>query len=322
MNEPAPDYDWIIDAQTREFIRQTQEIMGPDGSAGSVEARRAAYDAVCRHFNAGRPEGVETEDLEISGPHGEIPLRRYSPPARDGAALVLYFHGGGFVVGGLESHDDVCAELCARTGFEVVSVDYRMAPEFQFPAHFDDAFAAWDWAASQEATGAGRRLLVAGDSAGATLAAAVCHAARGRAHAPSGQVLIYPSLGGDPTRGSYALHADAPMLSRADRAFYHSQRDMSLIPERDPRAYPLRDDDFAGLPITLCVNAQCDPLADDGKAYRDRILAAGGQALSVEEPGLVHGFLRARRISDQAAEAFGRIAAGLSAMGRGARPEI
>ncbi len=313
---PAPDYAWLIDEEVWAFIRKTKSF-APPGPV-TLASRRAAYDAAARHFNAGRPQGVETEDFAIPGPGGDIPLRRYLPPKGEGAALILYFHGGGFVVGGLESHDDVCAELCARTGHVVVAVDYRLAPEHQHPAHFEDAFAAWDWAAGREALGVGRPILLCGDSAGATLAAAVAHAARGGAHAPGGQVLIYPSLGG--SGESYRLNSEAPMLAKAEREFYQSQRE--AIPQDDPRAFPLRDTDFAGLPVTVCINAQCDPLADDGKDYRDRILAAGGRAISVEEPGLVHGFLRARHVSSRAGAAFDRIVESLRTLGHGERPAL
>ncbi|SDX03477.1 acetyl esterase [Albimonas donghaensis] len=316
----GPDYDWVIAPDTRAFIRESRELTATGPGPVTAAIRRAAYNRACVHFHAGHPPGVTTEDFAIDGPHGPIPCRRYLPPGGPGAALIIYYHGGGFVVGGLDSHDDVCAEMCVGAGCELVSVDYRMAPEFQHPAYFDDAFAAWAWAA--ETGAAGRPIVLSGDSAGGTLAAAVTQAARGKAGAPAGQVLIYPSLGGDPTRGSYALNADAPMLSKADRDFYASQRDFSLVPEDDPRAYPLRDTDFSGLPMTVCINAQCDPLADDGKDYRDAILAAGGRAISIEEPGLVHGFLRARHRSVGARAAFGRIVESLRALCAGEPPAL
>lgn len=316
----GPDYDWIIDADTWGWIRKQRELTDTGPGPVTAETRRAAFERAGRHFHPGRPEGVTTQDFSIDGPRGPIACRRYLPASGQGAALIVYYHGGGFVVGGLDSHDDACAGMCAGTGYELVAVDYRMAPEFQHPAFFDDAFAAWKWAAETEAKGAGRPIVLSGDSAGGTLAAAVSHAARGAAGAPVGQVLIYPSLGGDATRGSYALNAEAPTLNRADRAFYHSQRDFSLVPENDPRAYPLRDTDFSGLPMTVCINAQCDPLADDGKDYRDAILKAGGRAISVEEPGLVHGFLRGRHLSARAGAAFGRIVESLRALGAGERP--
>lgn len=139
--------------------------------------------------------------------------------------------------------------------------------------------------------------MLCGESAGGNLAAAVAHARRRRVGAPAGQLLIYPSLGGDLTMRSYEEHADAPMLSTRDVPFY---RDVRFGPggyRADAATAPLADTEFAGLPPTVIVTAQCDPLSSDGEAYRDRILAAGGRAVWREEAGLVHSFLRGRRSS-------------------------
>ena len=138
----APDYDWILEADTRAFVETSLRNSKVEGEP-TAASRRAAYDANCRFWHNGRPEGVAVENLSCEGPRGPIPLRRYVPASGPGAAFVLYLHGGGFVVGGLDSHDDICAEIAHRTGYETVSVDYRMAPEFQHPAFFEDAFAAW-----------------------------------------------------------------------------------------------------------------------------------------------------------------------------------
>jgi acetyl esterase len=158
----------------------------------------------------------------------------------------------------------------------------------------------------------GRPVILAGDSAGANLAAAVAHALRGGL---VGLVLIYPGLGGDPHAGSYLTHARAPMLSRDDVLFYQTIR--QAAPD-DPTAAPLRDTDFTRLPPTLAIGAECDPLADDARDYAARITAAGGQATWVQEPGLVHGYLRARHDVPRAAASFARITAAITAMGKDA----
>ncbi len=307
------DYSKLIDAETWAFIERTNAFYPPDAVNLSVEEQRAVYDRMCREFFAGYPEGVTAGDATIPATDHEIPIRIYDNEAADDAALVLYFHGGGFVVGGLESHDDVCAEICARTGYRTVSVDYRLAPEHRHPAAFQDALAAYKWSVATY----GRPILLCGDSAGGNLAAAVAHAVRGKGPQPAGQVLIYPGLGGDIGARSYVEHAEAPMLTTRDIAFYGDIRGAGA---GDPTAAPLQDRDFSRLPPTVIVSAECDPLASDGEAYRDRLLAAGGRAVWFEEQGLVHGYLRARTTVERARRSFDRIAEALQALGRGAWP--
>lgn len=312
-----PDYASLIDAETWAFIRRTESFYPPDVVNLSVAEQRAVYDRMCRAFHAGHPEGVSTRTTAIPAEGHVIPIRIYRAAQEDPAAAVLYLHGGGFVVGGLDSHDDVCAELCARTGFRVASVDYRLAPEHAHPAAFNDAFAAFLWAMREW----GRPIIPVGDSAGGNLAAAVSHAARSAEFQPMGQVLIYPGLGGPmEDHGSYLEHAHAPMLTRADLDFYRDIRSGGRNVDQDPTFAPLADTNFAGLPPTVIITAQCDPLSSDGEAYRDGVLAAGGQAWWHEEPGLVHGFLRARHAVRRAGESFSRIVDAVGALGRGEWP--
>ncbi len=297
------------------YVARSERYYPPDAVGLSVAAQRDVYDAMCAAFRQERPAGVRTRDED----HGGVPCRRYeSGGASD--VTVIYFHGGGFVVGGLDSHDDVCAEICAATGYRVVAVDYALAPEHVFPACFNDAWAA----AAAIATHWRDRIVLAGDSAGGNLAAAVAHRARrdmpGRI---AGQMLIYPGLGGDDTRGSYITHAQAPQLTVADLGFYKAIRAGSKdAPDGDPRFAPLHDADFTGLPPSVVITAQCDPLSSDGQAYRDALRAAGGQAAWLEEPGLVHGYLRARVMSARARDSFDRIVAAIAALGRGDWPAL
>jgi len=195
-------------------------------------------------------------------------------------------------------------------------VDYRLAPEHAHPAAFDDAFAAFLWAGQEFR----RPVVLAGDSAGGNLAAAVSHAARDGEVRPIGQVLIYPGLGGPTDRGSYLEHAQAPMLTLADLDFYRDIRSGGRNFDRDPSFAPLAAADFSGLPPTVIVTAQCDPLSSDGEAYRDRIVAAAGKAWWHEEPGLVHGYLRARHAVRRARESFARITDAVGGLGRGEWP--
>lgn len=310
------DYTKLIDAETWAFVERTNSFYPPDTIDFTIGQQRAVYDRMCEAFRARYPGGVAAETSGIATPTHDIPIRIYRSAKPDMAALVVYYHGGGFILGGLESHDDVCAEICQRTGYEVVSVDYRLSPEHRHPAAFDDALAAFEWAAATH----GGPILLCGDSAGGNLAAAVTQHVRGRRRAPVGQVLIYPGLGGDQTRGSYVTHAEAPMLTVRDINFYYGTRASGADFTGDPRLAPLADTDFSGLPPTVIVTAECDPLSSDGETYRNLILAAGGKAIWFEEPGLVHGFLRARLMSKRAGAGFARVVAAVAALGKGEWP--
>ncbi len=308
---PPPDYRRLLDAQTWAFIEATASCCPPGGATLSPADQRRVYDAMCRAFFRGHPPGVSTGDR----PFGGVPCRVYTV-AGAMPATVLYLHGGGFVVGGLHSHDDICAEIAGRTGLRVVSADYRLAPEHPHPAAFDDALAAFR--AVHAAFGG--PVVLAGDSAGGTLAAAVAHAVRAGGPRPAGQVLIYPGLGGDRNAGTYLTHAHAPMLTRDDVFNYAAIRHPGGEPAGDPRASPLQDTDFSDLPPTVIAAAECDPLAGDGPAYAARIRAAGGRAVCFEDAGLVHGWLRARATVARACAGFDRIVNAIAALARGDWP--
>jgi acetyl esterase len=310
------EYEALIDGEMWAFIRRTDHWFPPETIGLPIDRQRMIYDAMCREFHAERPAGVLTHDRPIEAGGRYLPARHYRRAGQPPGAIIVYYHGGGFVLGGLDSHDDICAELCAGTGYDVLSVDYRLAPEHLHPAAFDDACAAFDWAAAAN----NLPIVLCGESAGGNLAAAVAHARRHDARAAIGQVLIYPSLGGDMRDGSYVEHAEAPMLSTQDVLVYRDVRFGSGGYAEHPNVAPLSDADFSGLPPTIVVTAQCDPLSSDGEAYRDRIQAAGGRAAWREEPGLVHSFLRARHSAQRARQAFDRIVAAVAAMGKGEWP--
>ncbi|WP_296744491.1 alpha/beta hydrolase [Mesorhizobium sp.] len=307
------DYRTLIDTETWAFIEKTNSYYPPDTIDYTIAQQRAIYDRMSREFFAGYPQEVTAETTAVATPTGNVPIRIYRNAAPNKAAMVLYIHGGGFILGGLDSHDDVCAELCARTGYDVVSVDYRLAPEHLHPAAFDDAMNAFEWASKTYDC----PVVLCGDSAGGNLCAAVAHATRGHEKKPVGQVLIYPGLGGDRTKGSYVTHAEAPMLTMRDLEFYKHVRTGGVDQAGDITQSPLADADFANLPPTVLITAQCDPLSSDGEAYRDRILAAGGHAYWFEEPGLVHGYLRARHMVGRARASFTRIVEAVSTLGKG-----
>jgi acetyl esterase len=306
------NYSDLIDEEVWAFIAKTAESYPDDAVDNSVGEQRRVYDVMCQAFAQPYPDGVTASDQSAGG----VPVRVYSAGTPD--RTVMYFHGGGFVVGGLHSHDDVCAEICARTGYRLVSVDYRLAPEHSHPAAFDDCWTATVWAAKEF----GDPLVLSGDSAGGNLAACVAHHARGRLDGILGLVLIYPGLGGDGSAPSYRENANAPLLSAAEMAFYERVRlaEGQEKPTDDPTYAPLLDSDYADLPPTVIISADCDPLRDDAPAYAARLRAAGVRVHWINEPGLVHGYLRARHMAGRARESFERIEVAIEALGQGLWP--
>lgn len=286
------DYKAMIDAETWAFIAATDAAYPADAVDLDIAGQRRVYDAMCRVFH--RAYDAQPVDHAIAG----VRVRDFA----GAAPAVVYLHGGGFVVGGLDSHDDICAEIAKATGLRVVLVDYRLSPENLHPAALEDALAV------VRALG---DVVLAGDSAGGNLCAAVAARVRVR-----GQVLIYPGLGGDHDRGSYLTHAQAPMLTRDDVIFYAGVRGGD---PSDPSLSPLKGD-LSGLPPTVAFGAECDPLCDDAEAYAAGIRAAGGRAVSFTEAGLVHGYLRARHSVGRARDSFSRIVAAVAALARGDWP--
>ncbi len=300
------NYNRMIDQKTWHFIKKTDEYYKVNSETSSIANQRYVYDDMCRAFFSERPNNVRINNLFAE----DIPLRHYSNAGSD--AAVIYFHGGGFVFGGLESHDDICADICAKTGFDVFSVGYRLAPEHKYPAMFEDAIFAVRYLMALNSS----KFLLCGDSSGGNLAASVVHTFCGKTKNIVGQVLIYPSLGGDPTSGSYLTHANAPMLTLAEVLFYRSVLLADKKSVSNPAHEPLMNNVFSEFPPTIVFTAQCDPLADDGYHYCAKIIAAGGKAELVNEKGLIHGYLRARRTVPRAKKSFNRIVLALLTLGQ------
>jgi len=319
MSDPiSAPYPMPADPQVRAYIDRTNAFYPPDAYTLTMDENRAWYNRYAQEMRAPLPPGVHTEDFTIpaDGPTRAIPARRYRMnPQQHAGTTMLYLHGGGFILGGLDSHADACAGWCAATGIDVVAIAYRLAPEHVHPAQGDDAQAAF-----LHLVASGQRVVIAGDSAGGNLAAALClrqRAAKGVM--PIGQLLIYPGLGGDHTKGSYVTNANAPMLSTKEGAFYFAMRTGGLSRDqvRDPEMMPLLETDFTGMPPAFVVTADIDPLRDDGAEYVLRLQGAGVVAQYRNEPELVHGYLRARHMSDRAATSFAAIGTALVQLVRG-----
>jgi acetyl esterase len=279
-----------LSEQMTAFVEKTVSFNSTDSSLAGL---RQAYSEMCRAFTPPRPAGLYVVDFELAG----VLVRSYQPPvppSTQGDPCIVYLHGGGWVVGDLDSHDFICAELASTLGVLVIAVDYRLAPEHPFPAAFNDCLKVWRALRTGPFRLDPTRTLVAGDSAGGNLAAALCLALRDAGEpVPCAQVLIYPGLGGDHTLPSRSECIDAPLLSSSDVDCYHA---LYLRGTRQPGAYamPLLANDYRGLPPALIAVAQFDPLRDDGVRYAERLNAVGVAAKLYYGEGLVHGCLRAR----------------------------
>jgi acetyl esterase len=318
----ADPYAVLEEPGIRRFMAESDSLYPADAVAFSMPEQRAFYHRLCAHFRKARPAGIAVDERTVAGPDGPIAVRIYRPSPEPALPALLYLHGGGFVVGGLDSHDDICAELAGRAGLAVVAVDYRLAPEHRFPAAFDDCWAVLAALAAGKLGLDPARLVVAGDSAGGNLAAALAMHARDLGGPRlAGQLLIYPGLGGDMSRGSYIEQAAAPGLTTADVAYYKSVYvgPPEAPSHRNKLASPLKETRYAGLPPAFLVAAHWDPLRDDCLDYAARLTAAGVAAQVRHEPLLMHAFLRARHMSPAAAASFAAIAEAARSLGRSGR---
>ena len=235
------------------------------------------------------------EDIRIPGPAGEIPARVYAPSA-GGAPLpsVAYFHGGGWVQGDLETHHGLCARLAGHAGALVVAVDYRLAPEHKFPAAVEDCLAAYQWmrARGRDIGADPARVAVAGDSAGGNLSAVISQRTAGAGMpVPTCQVLIYPAVDFSLDTESHRDLEDGHIIPRERIHWYAQQYLRSEADKTDLRASPLRAPSLTGQPPAMIVTAGFDPLRDEGRAYADRLRAAGVDVVYREYPGQIHAFV-------------------------------
>lgn len=296
-NRPVPDR---LDPLARPLVdvlaRAFPDLGGAVTDAG--EARRVL--AAASASREAPPAVGAVVDRAVPGPPGapEIPVRVYAPgPDRHPMAprpTVVFFHGGGYALCGLDSHDATARALAARSGAVVVSVAYRLAPEHRFPAAVDDAYAALRWAAGESAALGGDpdAVVVAGDSSGGGLAAAVALRARDAGGpAVALQVLLYPLLDAAQDTDSYRENAHGYFLTAAHLRWFWQQYLGPDGQDTHPYASPLRAPDLRGLPPAYVVTAGCDPLRDEGLAYAARLRAAGGHVTAAHFPHMFHGFL-------------------------------
>jgi acetyl esterase len=310
--------------------------LDPDSAAvfkAFQEANRPAYESVspaeAREFylqarfvsNPEPPELRSVEPLAIPSPAGSIPARVYTPiklrKANDLAPCLVFFHGGGWVIGNLDTHDVVCRKLADEGQLIVISVDYRLAPEHKFPAAVDDAVAATQWIAgnAKQLGIDASRLMVGGDSAGSNLAAVVAISARdGGGPAIAGQVLIYPAVDFAMTHPSHREPETSILLTHSVIKWFRDHYLNSAADAQDWRASPARIKTLAGLPPAYVLTAGADPLRDEGDEYAQQLKQAGVAVTYRTFPGQFHGFFTMGKLLRQANVAASEIAAWLRAL--------
>ncbi len=301
-----------LDPQIQLALR-LEGLLGTDLVPVAEARRRRRRDA--RVFAGPRIEVERVSDRELPGPAGPIGARLYVPPGFGATApLIVYYHGGGHVIGDLDTHDQPCRFIARQVPALVLAIDYRLAPEHRFPAAVDDALAAFRWAHS-EAAGLGadpNRIALCGDSAGGNLAAAVSQlAVADGGPVPCFQALVYPITDYSAQRRSYDLFGKGFFLARAEMEWFREHYFADPDDRTDPRASPVLAPELTGLPPTFILSAGFDPLRDEAEEYAARLRGAGVETVLRREPDLVHGFFNAVGLGGRAREASEEIAAAL-----------
>jgi acetyl esterase len=301
-----------LDPQARAMIDRTAALnlpptrqMTPAQARDSVRQRSAALP---------REEVASVRDHAVPVAGGAITVRVFTPRGAAPKPALVYFHGGGWLTGDVETHEGICRTLANAAGCVVASVDYRLAPEFTFPTAAEDACAAMRWVAehARELGVDARRLAVGGDSAGGNLAAVAALMARDRGGPPLAlQVLVYPVTDCDFERPSYRENAEGCLLTADSMRYYWDLYVPNAADRVSPYVSPLRAASLAGLPPALVITAEYDPLRDEGEAYARALAAAGVPVTHSRYPGMIHAFFRFTNVLDAARAAVAEVVAAL-----------
>ena len=301
-----------LDPEAKMLLEQLTTVVKPFEEL-SVEEARAAIVTLSAAAGEGEPV-ARVENRTLPGPRGEIPVRVYTPEGRAPFPVLVYFHGGGWVIGNLETHDGLCRHLANAAHCVVVSVDYRLAPEHPFPASGEDAYAATRWVAGNAAAlgGDAKRIAVGGDSAGGNLSAVVSLMARDRGGPPIVfQLLVYPATDLPSANMSYRENGEGYFLTAKSMHWFFAHYCGANPDASDPYLCPLRAKNLGGLPPALVVTAGFDPLRDEGEAYAAGLREAGVRTKLTRYPGMIHGFFgmgplltQARAATKEAADAL------------------
>ncbi len=304
-----------VDPPIQGMLSLLEAMQRPPLARGSVEAARRGFRMLTVDLR--RPETIvpveAVEDTELPGPAGALPARIYRPAARGELPTIVFFHGGGWVLGDIDTHDNQCRTLCAQVEAVVVSIGYRLAPEAPFPAAVEDCMAATRWAAGHvaELGGDAERIAVAGDSAGGNLAAVVAQQARDAGGpALAAQLLIYPGVEFETRYPSEEENGEGYFLTREEMIWFadHYTGDADRT---DPRLSPLRAADLSGLPPAVVTVGEYDPLRDQVEAYADALERAGVPVVRRHYDGLIHGFFDLTALSPACTGAVAELCADL-----------
>jgi acetyl esterase len=312
---PDPKTGNKLDPQAAQVIEWVHQPGIPDFADMNPVEARALFEKSAPTLDA-KPEALfHVEDRKIPGPGGDLLLRIYIPEeSRAPLPVMLWIHGGGFVIGSVNSYDGVCRAMCKQSGVIVVSVDYRLAPEYPHPAPVDDCFAALQWVATNAASfgGDATRLAIAGDSAGGNLAAVCAILARDRGGPElKRQILVYPVTAPDCESESHHLFGVGYLLSRRMIQYFFGLHSGGQDHARDFRYAPLITPDLSGLAPALVIVAGFDPLRDEGIAYAKRLQDAGNPVDLLAFDGMVHGFFSLSGYIDAGKVAIGQVAKSL-----------
>ncbi len=306
------------------FLKQYYNLGFPPVQECTPEEARQML-RVNSNLDDPREEVFRVTDVDIPTRSGGVRGRHYRPSAAPSLGGMMYFHGGGWVCGDLDTHDAFCRRLANACGFSVVSVDYRRAPETSFPGGTEDCFDATQWAREQAAELGidPARLVICGDSAGGNIAAGVTLLSRDREQPlPALQVLLYPVVDADFQRSSYKEFAEGYLLTRDAMKWFWD----CYVPDHGDRhsaiAAPLRAEHLGGLPPALVITAECDVLRDEGNAFAQRLREAGGAVEHTCYEGMIHGFLNRFQLFAAARTAIDQIAAAVARLECGPRGRI
>lgn len=288
-----------LDPQAAAYLRQVEKLAVPPPWERSLDEMHEFYEASAPAMFGPAPELESVQDANVDG----VPVRVYRPAQGDLPGMVL-LHGGGWVLGSLDSHDPLCRALASRSGRALIAVGYRLSPEHPYPAAVEDAWTVTEWAAKRFSA-----IGVFGDSAGGQLAAATALHARDAGVALALQVLVYPVLNHAFDTPSYSEHGHGGGLTEPDMRWFWAQYVQDATRVHEPYCSPLRTPDLSGLPRTLVLTAEYDPLRDEGEAFAHRLEEAGVPVTLHRYTGLIHGFIRMAGVIDRSTDAIDEVAA-------------